>query len=69
MPLSLMLGLIMVISAWNHAYWQAINYSTYTTRSDVWSFGVLLHEIVTYGEVPYGDWNNQEVYCRTASIY
>lgn len=32
---------------------EAINFGTFTIKSDVWSFGVLLTEIVTYGRVPY----------------
>ena len=50
-----------IVIATGHNVVQAINYSTYTTKADVWSFGILIHEIVTYGDLPYGDWNNQEV--------
>lgn len=32
---------------------EAINYGTFTIKSDVWSFGILLTEIVTYGRIPY----------------
>ncbi|MEE6506503.1 hypothetical protein FKM82_007700 [Ascaphus truei] len=32
---------------------EAANYGSFTIKSDVWSFGVLLMEIVTYGKTPY----------------
>jgi fyn-related kinase len=32
---------------------EATNYSKFSIKSDVWSFGILLTEIVTYGRNPY----------------
>ena len=32
---------------------EAINQHIFTTRSDVWSFGVLMYEIVTFARNPY----------------
>ena len=32
---------------------EAINYGSFTIKSDVWSFGILLYEIITYGKIPY----------------
>lgn len=32
---------------------EAANFNRFTIKSDVWSFGILLTEIVTYGRVPY----------------
>ncbi|MGH0135972.1 UNVERIFIED_CONTAM: hypothetical protein FKN15_025239 [Acipenser sinensis] len=32
---------------------EAINYGSFTIKSDMWSFGILLYEIVTYGKNPY----------------
>lgn len=32
---------------------EAINYGSFTIKSDMWSFGVLLYEIITYGKMPY----------------
>ena len=33
----------------------------YTEKSDVWSYGVTLWEIFTYGEIPYNELDNCEV--------
>ena len=32
---------------------EAANYSRFSIKSDVWSFGILLTETVTYGRIPY----------------
>jgi Protein tyrosine and serine/threonine kinase len=32
---------------------EAANYNRFTIKSDVWSFGILMTEIVTYGRLPY----------------
>jgi len=32
---------------------EAANYNRFTIKSDVWSFGILMTEVVTYGRVPY----------------
>ena len=32
---------------------EAALHGTFNSQSDVWSFGILLHEMVTYGQIPY----------------
>ena len=40
---------------------EAILYRKFKPSSDVWSFGVVMWEIVSYGERPYWNWTNQDV--------
>ena len=41
----------------------------YTIKSDVWSFGVVLHEIVTRGDRPYSNMTNEETLKAIQSGY
>ncbi|XP_023259815.1 tyrosine-protein kinase Lyn-like [Seriola lalandi dorsalis] len=40
---------------------EAINYGSFTIKSDMWSFGVLIYEIITYGKIPYPGMTKGEV--------
>ncbi|KAK0042076.1 proto-oncogene tyrosine-protein kinase LCK [Biomphalaria pfeifferi] len=40
---------------------EAAHERKFTTKSDVWSFGVLMYEIITFGKVPYPGMNGSEV--------
>lgn len=40
---------------------EAANFSRFSIKSDVWSFGILLTELVTYGRIPYPGMTNAEV--------
>ncbi|KAK7491956.1 hypothetical protein BaRGS_00016802, partial [Batillaria attramentaria] len=40
---------------------EAITHQKFSIKSDIWSFGVLLYEIVTYGKHPYPGMSNREV--------
>lgn len=40
---------------------EAIAFRKFTSASDVWSYGVVLWEVMTYGERPYWNWSNQDV--------
>ncbi|KAM6469223.1 ephrin type-A receptor 1 isoform 1-T1 [Liasis olivaceus] len=40
---------------------EAIANRIFTSASDVWSFGIVMWEVFSYGDKPYGDMSNQEV--------
>uniref|UniRef100_A0A0K2UVZ0 receptor protein-tyrosine kinase n=1 Tax=Lepeophtheirus salmonis TaxID=72036 RepID=A0A0K2UVZ0_LEPSM len=40
---------------------EAIAFRKFTSSSDVWSFGIVMWEIMSYGERPYWTWSNQDV--------
>ena len=44
--------------------WRApeiVKYKQFTIKSDVWSFGIVLYEIITYGQLPYPTMTANEV--------
>lgn len=52
---------------------EAIAYRKFTSASDVWSYGIVTWEVMSYGERPYWDMSNQDVSehlvtCQRASL-
>ncbi|KAL0172386.1 hypothetical protein M9458_032697, partial [Cirrhinus mrigala] len=39
---------------------EAFQHRKFSSASDVWSFGILMWEVMSYGERPYWDMSNQE---------
>ncbi|CAF1337457.1 unnamed protein product [Adineta ricciae] len=46
---------------------ESLNQSKFTSKSDVWSFGVTMWEIYTFGQYPYGTMHTEEIYSYIAS--
>lgn len=40
---------------------EAIAFRKFTSSSDAWSFGIVMWEVMSYGERPYWNWSNQDV--------
>ena len=48
---------------------EAALYNRFTIKSDVWSFGIVLYEIITYGCLPYPGMSNPEVLQKVEQGY
>ncbi|KAK4310718.1 hypothetical protein Pmani_017747 [Petrolisthes manimaculis] len=48
---------------------EALDHRFFTTKSDVWSFGILLFEIFTHGETPYSGMSNKVVREKLKALY
>ncbi|KJE90963.1 protein tyrosine kinase src [Capsaspora owczarzaki ATCC 30864] len=48
---------------------EAALYSRFSIKSDVWSFGILLTELVTYGRIPYPGMTNADVLAQLEKGY
>ncbi|XP_072097453.1 protein-tyrosine kinase 6-like isoform X1 [Mobula birostris] len=48
---------------------EAIEHGYFSVKSDVWSFGILLYEVVTYGKTPYPGMKNQEIVSMVSQGY
>nr|XP_023865134.1 ephrin type-B receptor 3-like [Salvelinus alpinus] len=48
---------------------EAIAFRKFTSASDVWSYGIVMWEVVSYGERPYWDMGNQDVMTAVEQDY
>ncbi|XP_062323431.1 tyrosine-protein kinase SRK2 [Osmerus eperlanus] len=48
---------------------EAIHGNKFTIKSDIWSFGILLYEIMTFGQMPYPTMTNYQVVQRLPTGY
>ena len=48
---------------------EALLHNKFSVKSDVWSFGILLYEIITFGRFPYAGMTNEEVMQKLEQRY
>ena len=54
-------NVIVCAYSYDHLFVQALTHRKYSTKSDVWSFGVVLFEIWSIGKKPYSGTSNPDV--------
>jgi serine/threonine protein kinase len=48
---------------------EVLKYGTFSTQSDIWSFGIVMWEIFNFGMIPYSNMSNQEVVQQVINGY
>ena len=48
---------------------EVIGFRKFSSSSDVWSYGILLWEIMSFGERPYWDWDNLKVITKYLTLH
>ena len=48
---------------------EAALHNRFSVKSDVWSFGIVLYEIITHGQIPYPGMNNRQTLERVEQGY
>ena len=61
-----------IVETMAHIKWtapEAVLFYHFSIKSNVWSFGILLSELITHGQVPYPRMTNQEVVTKVEQGY